>query len=501
MGMTRRGFLAGAGAAAWAAGASAAASGNRSRPNVLFICVDDLRPQLACYGKPFMHTPNLDRFAGDAAVFDRHYVAVPTCGPSRACLLTGLRPQNDAWLNNRVFESIPRSESWAGRSMPGAFREAGYATVGIGKISHNPASRRYAKPSGTFDSDGNMIYAGPNDHEPELAHAWDRIGTPVGQWGDPWSAFFGYEGGATRRYKPPKSPATEAANVGDSGYPDGLIAEEAIAELRRLKDEPFFLAVGFKKPHLPFTAPQRYWDLYDPAELPLAPHPQPPEGIDPSLSLHPNGELTGRYDALADPRRATEAEARHLRHGYFACVSYIDAQIGKLLDKLDRLGLSENTIVVVWGDHGWHLGDLFVWGKHTAFEWSLRSAMLMRVPGAAANGAHVSGIVESIDLFPTLADYCGVSVPSSVDGVSFRPLMDNADTPGKEHALGYWRRRGHKAHTLRTGRYRLTRWTAPDGKVARLELYDHQHDPHESVNVAQERKALAAELLSALPPA
>jgi len=466
-------------------------------PNVLMICVDDLRPQLPGYGKDFMVTPNLDRFAQSAAVFDKHYVQVPTCGPSRACMLTGRRPFGPLALSNRVFESFPRTPEFGATTMPGAFKAAGYTTVAVGKVSHNPSSRRYPKPSGKFDADGNMKYAGPDDRKPEIAHAWDRVGVPTGKWGDPWSAFFGYAGGKTRTYKPPKMPATEAADVPDAGYPDGLIAEEAIRELRRLKDEPFFLATGFFKPHLPFCAPKKYWDLYNRDEIPLAPHPGPPENVDTGLSLHPNGELTGRYEALQNRREATDDEARRLRHGYFAAVSYIDAQIGKLLDELDALGLADNTIVVVWGDHGWHLGDLYVWGKHTAFEYSLRSAMLMRTPGAAANGKTVDGIVESIDLYPTLAALCGLNTPDIVEGASFENLLKDPGAPGKDAAFGFWRRGGADARTIRTEKYRLTVWTK-DADTRQIELYDHRVDPHESKNIAAERPDIVAQLRSRL---
>ena len=283
----------------------------------------------------------------------------------------------------------------------------------------------------------------------------------------------------------------------DTGYPDGLTAEAAVRELRQLKDEPFFLAVGFYKPHLPFCAPKKYWDLYDRSAIPLAPHPAPPKNIDPSLSLHRNGELTGRYAALKDPAEATEEEARQLRHGYFASVSYVDAQIGKVLDELDRLGLRDNTIVVVWGDHGWHLGDLHVWGKHTTFEFSLRSALLMRVPGKAA-GAHASGLVESLDLYPTLADCCGLETPKGLHGTSLAPLLENPEQPGKDGAFGYWRRGKHTAKTLRTERYRFVQWKDRHGKVVQRELYDHQTDPHETTNVAAEHPDLVAKLTKQL---
>lgn len=497
--MNRRRFLKsiGLGAATlvgtrWATGADA----STNRPNVLFICVDDLRPQLACYGNPMMHTPNLDRLAREGVVFNNHFVQVPTCGASRHCLLTGTYPSRPQHLGNGAFESLPREDIGHAFSMPQHFRENGYTTVSIGKVSHNPSGRRYGKPTGKLDADGNMTYAFSGDNEPELALAWDRVGVPTGEWGNPWDAFFGYAGGGTRSYTKDKSPAVEAADVPDTGYPDGLIAEEALKELNRLKDEPFFLAVGFYKPHLPFNAPKKYWDLYNREDIPLAPHPAPPENVDTAISLHRNGELTGRYEALKDPTDATPDEARRLRHGYFACVSYVDAQIGKVLDELGRLDLRKNTVVVVWGDHGWHLGDLHVWGKHTAFEWSMRSALLVSAPGAAAN-AHTQGLVEAIDLYPTLADLCALPEPPKHDGASFAQLLRKPDSKGKDAACGFWRMGGHLARTMRTPDYRITRWTR-NGKTGQVELYDHRTDPGETVNIAEEKPELCEELLKRL---
>ena len=497
--MNRRNFLKtiGAGAAGLLGAPWAARAGTGGTPpNVLFICVDDLRPELACYGNPMMHTPNLDRLAREGVVFDNHFVQVPTCGASRYSMLTGLYPSEPKHLTNDAFETLPREDTGQAFSMPQYFRQHGYTTVSIGKVSHNPSGRRYGKPTGRFDDDGNMIYRFSGDHEPELALAWDRVGVPTGEWGNPWDAFFGYAGGGTRSYTEDKSPAVEAADVPDSGYPDGLIAEEAVKELQRLKDEPFFLSVGFYKPHLPFNAPKKYWDLYERESIPLAPHPEPPKNVDTSLSLHRNNELTNRYAALADRAEATPEEARELRHGYFACVSYIDAQIGKLIDELDRLNLRENTIVAVWGDHGWHLGDLYVWGKHTAFEWSLRSALLVSAPGAAA-GAHAEGLVETIDLYPTFAELCGLPEPPRFDGTSLVSMLENPQTSVKDAAFGYWRRGGHQARTMRTPEHRIVRWTR-DGETKQVELYGRRNDPGETVNIAEEHPELCAALLERL---
>ena len=382
--------------------------------------------------------------------------------------------------------------------MPEAFRRAGYHTASIGKVSHSPNGRRYGKPTGKRDKSGKMIPGEPNDHAPELAQAWDSVGGPVGAWNDPWSAFFGYAGGKTRSYTKDKSPATEAVDVPDTGYPDGLIAEAAIAQLRAVKDRPFFMSVGFYKPHLPFCAPKKYWDLYDHDTIPLAAHPDPPEGVNPKLSLHENGELTGRYAAMQDPKHATDAEARQLRHGYFACVSYVDAQIGKVLDELEALGLRENTVVVVWGDHGWHLGDLHVWGKHTTFEYSLRSTLLVDAPGVSKAGLREQGVVESLDLYPTLAALCGVNAPDDLDGKDLTPVLRDTACSGKDAAFGYWRKGDAWAKSLRTARYRLTEWRDKGGKQLQVELYDHQEDPEETRNIASVQTEVVERLLKVL---
>ena len=494
----RRTFLKAAGAALLAAAPGSARAQQAARPNVLFICVDDLRPQLSCYGKDFMHTPHLDRLAAEGTVFTNHFVQVPTCGASRCSLLTGQRPHAPGRIGNHAFETLPRDVPVDPVSMPHLFRQNGYRTVTIGKVSHSPTGRRCGTPSGRFDEAGNLIYSGVNDNELELPFAWDKAYGPTGEWGNPWSAFFGYAGGKTRSYTAKKSPAVEAADVPDTGYPDGLTAETAIQELRALKDDPFFLAVGFFKPHLPFNAPKKYWDLYNRDEIPLAEHKDPPANVDLGLSLHPNGELVGRYAALSDPADATDEEARRLRHGYFACVSYVDAQIGRVLDELDRLGLRDNTIVVVWGDHGWHLGDLHVWGKHTTYEFSMRSALLMRVPGVTQPGTRAAGLVESLDLYPTLADCCGLEIPEDLDGCSIAPVLRNPSHAGKDGAFGYWVRGSNKAMTLRTARYRVVEWVDREGNVAQVELYDHETDSDETCNVAAEHRELTAALLEQL---
>jgi arylsulfatase A-like enzyme len=239
--------------------------------------------------------------------------------------------------------------------------------------------------------------------------------------------------------------------------------------------------------------------MYERAAIPLPDHSSPPKNVDRNLSLHRNGELTGNYVALKSPEKATEEEMRLLRHGYFACVSYVDAQIGKVLDELERLGLRETTLVVVWGDHGFHLGDLYVWGKHTTFDFSLRSALLLSLPIIGEPGRHISDVVESADLYPTLADYCGLTPPEGLDGVSLRPALESGATLKKKGAYGYWRKGEHRAVTLRTPEYRLVEWKDGNGKVVQMELYDHQADPYETVNVAEVHPDVVTMLRRQLP--
>ncbi len=480
---TRRRFLrrAGLGIAALAGGRlRAAPPGGRTgrRPNVLFIAVDDLRPQLKCYGVPFMVTPNLDRFAASGRLFLRQYVAMPTCGASRCALLTGQRPRSAARMNNAAFRTLSRTRTAEAQTMPELFRRGGYRTISIGKVSHQP--------------DGHVFtYQGQGDGRVEVPFAWDEVTGPEGKWKTAWNAFFGYADGSSRTNNP-KATATECADVDDEGYPDGLIAKAAVAKLRELRrgDRPFFLAVGFYKPHLPFVAPKRYWDLYDPRTIPMSPAPARPENINPG-SWHRSGECFSRRYNLPSDKRSDPRTRRLLRHGYFAAVSYVDAQVGKVLDALGRSGMADRTIVVVWGDHGWHLGDLDIWGKHTNYEWALRSVLMVRTPGMPSPGKPTRALTEAIDLYPTLCELCGLKPPKGLDGRSLAGLLRDPDGQVKSRAFGYWR----NGVTLRTDRYRITAYAK--GRPV-VELYDHRSDPHETTNVAARHPSVVDELLPLL---
>ncbi len=452
-----------------------------SNPNVLFICVDDLRPELGCYGKDYIHSPNIDKLARSGTVFMHHYVQVPTCGASRYSLLTGMLPKTKGHLSNDackkyIAESAPSDKP---ETFIHHLKNSGYYTVGIGKISHHADGLLYG-------------YTDPVSEERELPQSWDELIFNPEKWETGWNAFFGYANGENRQSMNRQVKPYEKGDVDDSGYPDGMTAALAIQKLNELaeKDKPFFLGVGFFKPHLPFNAPKKYWDLYDEDKISIAPFKAIPEKSSKS-SLHGSGEFNGYK--LGEEKASLDANfsdeyARKILHAYYACVSYMDAQVGKILDELDKLELSENTIVVIWGDHGWHLGDHMVWGKHTIFERSLKSAFLVKAPGKT-NGKPVNKVVSTIDIYPTLVELCGVEMPHQTDGKSLVPLFENNFNNWEEAAYGYFR----NGISLRTERYRLTKYFRSQQPY--IELYDHQTDPYETKNIAADRPEIVEQLL------
>lgn len=444
------------------------------RPNVLFIAIDDLRPDLGCYGNHVVQSPHLDELAAGGVVFENHFVTVPTCGASRFSLLTGRLPRSRVELSNSVFERKRAATRVAGsppESFIEQFRRNGYYTVGIGKISHSPDGYIYG-------------YTNPKGTELELPHSWDEMLLDAGKWETGWNAFFAYADGSNRNDLKNQVKPYEKAAVDDEGYPDGLTAALAVEKLQELagRDQPFFLGVGFFKPHLPFNAPAKYWDLYDESDIPLTPSPGIPEGVN-RASLHGSAEfnryLLGDEKASLD-KPVSDTYARKLKHAYYASVSYTDAQVGKVLAELKRLGLDKNTIVVVWGDHGWHLGDHRVWGKHTVFDWALRSAFIVKAPGNR-EGWICQEIVSSIDIYPTLMELCGVTQPQRTDGKSFAPLLSSSPPRIWDNvAYSYYR----NGISVRTKRYRLTKYFRDQQPV--VELYDHRKDPYENHNVAED---------------
>lgn len=425
------------------------------RPNVLFIAIDDLRPELGCYGHPLIQSPNIDRLASESILFERAYCQQAVCGPTRASLMTGLRPDSTTIydLDHPVRKTIPDV-----LSMPQHFRENGYETRSFGKIYHH-------------SSDDNGI-------------GWSQ---------DAWRASEGeWEGrgylneDSIAAIRPPSEtggrtgvgPAFEAADVSDDAYPDGQVAVHAIAEMQRLseQDAPFFLAVGFVKPHLPFNAPQRYWDLYDRSEIAIPEQDQWPDDA-PSFAGTSWGELRG-YAGMPRSGAASEELAIDLIHGYYACVSYTDALVGQVLAELERLELNEETIVILWGDHGWKLGDYGAWCKHTNFEIDTHVPMILRVPGRTDEGLRTPALVEFVDIFPTLSDLCGIGVPDACEGASITPLIDDPAREWKAAAFSQYPRSGKMGYTIRSGQWRYTEWINRNtGEVTDRELYDHSDGP------------------------
>ncbi len=463
--LSRRRFLAGS-AAAMAAGsltgaarlARAAAGGKR---NVLFIAVDDLRPELGCYGHPHVKSPNIDRLAAGGTRFTRTYCQQAVCAPSRASLLTGLRPDSTRiyGLRTPVRSVLPDV-----LTLPQHFRNHGYHTVSLGKIYHHGHDDK----EGWSERPrvGGSLYA-----DEEMKRRRRRLRAEARQKGLTGSRAHNYAVG----------PATECLDVPDNAYRGGALTDAAIEALRAHKDKPFFLAVGYWKPHLPFCAPKRYWDLYDRAAIPL-PNPQEPAGA-PRLAFTNWGELRA-YTDIPKQGDLDEATTRRLIHGYWACVSFADRQVGRLLDELRRLGLEENTVVILWGDHGWKLGDYGDWCKHTNFEFDTHVPMILRAPGVKA-GRVCHALTEYVDVYPTLAEVCGLPVPAHCEGTSMTPLLRDPNRPWKSAAFSQYPRRGVMGYSLRSGKWRYTEWKhRKTGKVVQRELYDHAAGPRAIENLA-----------------
>jgi len=415
------------------------------RPNVLFIAVDDLRPELGTYGAPTV-TPHIDRLAAQGIRFDRAYTEVAACAASRAGMLTGTYSHT-----THVYTMFPplAEANPELTTLPQVFKDAGYETLEIGKFQHTVE---------------------------DAPDAWS-----VKRWVPPGVTFPHYASADARGKAGSRGALSERLDVPDMEYPDGQRARRAVAELRRLRAKPFFMALGFQRPHLPLNCPKRYWDLYDASQIEL-PDTRGMTGIPPP-EFHRNYEIAA-YASAAD------VDWRELVQGYRACVSYIDAQIGRVLGELDRLELAANTIVVLWGDHGWHLGEHGIWGKFTLLERALRIPLIVRVPGLT-HGSSSQGMVESVDLLPTLCELAGLDPPPQVEGASFVPLIRQPERSWKRAVFGT---RGSVADqkylawdgaTVRTPRYRFVRWSRPGETKSRfVELYDHESDPDEYTNLA-----------------
>lgn len=430
-----------------------------AKPNVLFIAVDDLRPQLGCYGDPVAITPNIDRLAQMGVVFNRAYCQQAVCAPSRASVLTGRRPDaTKVWdLKTHFRTALPDVVT-----LPQYFKQNGYVSRNVGKIYHDPENAQ-----------DRISWSAP-----EIMAVTDKAGPK----------YVLAENLADNRSW--KAAATECADVPDSAYVDGKVGNEAIRLLRELKDTTFFLAVGFRRPHLPFTAPKRYWDLYDAADIPMPSPNQAPDNV-PEIALHNSVELRG-YSDIPDTGELSAASIRELRHGYYASISYIDAQIGRLLDELKRMKLLDNTLIVLWSDHGFHLGELDLWCKTTNFELDTRVPLIISSPLLPNRAVHSEALVELVDIYPTLVELAGLPTPEDLQGISMVPVIVNPERNWKKGVFSQFPRPWMykdkpevMGYSVRTSDFRYTEWrNLSNGLSAGRELYDYKVDDIEHRNLA-----------------
>jgi len=451
--------------------------------NVLFIAIDDLRPEAGCYGNALIKTPHIDALAARGTVFLRAYCQQAVCSPSRTSLLTGRRPDTTRVYDLQTHFRLNLPDVV---TLPQYFKQHGYHAQGLGKIYHGGLD----DPSSWSVPHWNP--SGPGYGRPETLATLERLGRELrARHGASASAVLQRDpktGAVLRRSRPKyrvRGPAWEDPDVPDNALPDGKTADRAIEVLREIKDGPFFLAVGFYKPHLPFVAPKKYFDLYRRADLKLAPNPLPPKDV-PEIALHNWGELRN-YQGIPKSGPLSDAMALDLIHGYYASTSYTDAQIGRVLDELDRLGLCEKTVIVLWGDHGWQLGEHGLWCKHTNFEIAARAPLIFSVPGQKNPGTKTDALAEFVDIYPTLCELCGLPLPEGLEGTSLVPVINGTADAGswKTAAMSQYPRGRVMGYSMRTDRYRYTEWVPRAGgaPVAR-ELYDHHDDPREDVNLA-----------------
>ncbi len=445
-----------------------------SAPNVLFIIVDDLRPEMGCYGADVIQTPHIDALAKNALVLDRAYCQEAVCMASRNSMLSGFRPDaRRIWANRDVRKELQDIDFF-----PAHFRKNGYHSIGIGKIAHNSWedprcwSEKHLVPE-------NIGYEYRTRAGRKLVEQMQQGARAAGQ-PDPFRDI---------PEKIRRGMAWESLDVGDSELGDGQIADLAIAALNRTRDreEPLFLAVGFLRPHLPFVAPKKYWDLYDPNDLPQPTVAAFPEGA-PQEDNNRSRELLTQYRRLPKKAPVDSKTTEKLVHGYLASVSYVDAQIGRVLKGLRDLGMEDDTIVIVTSDHGFHLGDQSMWGKATNFELSTRVPLLIKAPGMNAAGQRSASLVELVDLYPTLCDLAGLPKPQHLEGSSFAKLLDDPGLDEQKFALSQYPRGDAMGHSVRTKDFRYTEWRKIEGgKLIHKALYDLRDGAVEIRNVAGEK--------------
>ena len=507
------------------------------KPNVLFIGIDDLRPELGCYGSDIAITPNLDAFAKQGLLFENAYCQQAICGPSRASILTGLRPETSGIYHNYVkFRDLNPDII----TLPQHFKNNGYEAVYCGKIFHHGDKDDELSWSRTPATDSKEMKNIPKPTK--YAKKENRENNKI----DRKKMFAKY--GDVAKYGLAMGISYEAADVPDHTYGDGYHTELAIATMKDMiekdQDKPFFLGFGFNKPHLNWIAPKKYWDLYDRENIPLAKEKNAPEN-GAEMGLHASFELRVRSD-IPKIGDIEEEQARLLKHAYLACVSYVDAQIGKIIHALEKARLRENTIIIIWSDHGFHLGDMGIWGKASNYEIATRVPLMIWTPDMPQNsqGKRTKALVELIDMYPTLCELVGLPSPSHLEGYSFKPLLSSPNQSWKKAAFSQfpspalrewgafplrpamretffgplieevegriidqqkekWNRalfeNSIMGYAMRTDRYRFVIWkdrTEEDSEPVYYELFDHQNDPLETKNIAAKNPALVQQLMA-----
>lgn len=500
------------------------------RPNILFLAVDDLRPELGCYGSPIAVTPHLDALAAEGLLFQRAYCQQAICRPSRASLMTGTRPETTGLFHNYVSLRELQPDIL---TLPEHLRAHGYETAYVGKIFHQGDTddeRSWSRKAASW--------LGPDIQKPQGPY---RLQANIELRQQNFEAMFAKYGEGARRGLA-SGPAFESADVPDHAYIDGYNTRLAIKTMQQMAagEKPFFLAMGYHLPHLNWCAPQHYWDLYDPSMIPLEEDGHAPAG-GAAMGLHASFELRTRANIPKQGPLPVDL-ARTLKHAYLASTSYVDAQIGLLIAALEEAGLRDNTVIVLWGDHGWHLGDMGVWGKATNYEIATRVPLMISVPGMESRGAETNALVELVDLFPTLCELAGVAAPEHLEGSSFVPLLDDPRQAWKTAAFSQypnpalrewaanplsegmretwfgplieeveqriiqqqgerWDREFFEQHlmgyTMRTDTHRLVVWRDHRDSQAEpifVELFDHQTDPRETINIAAQHPQLVEQL-------
>jgi len=428
------------------------AKAQESKPNVIFISVDDLRPDLGCYDNPIMQTPNIDKFSADAVQFNKAYCQVPVCGASRSSLHSGLRPTRTRFTKaaSEIDHDAPDVVTLGQH-----FKENGYYTLSYGKVIHgykDAAERTWSE----YHPAENMF-----EYQNEENKAYEALAKTT-----------------KRKYKH-AAAYEKSINTKDTDFLDGRTLNRVSKRLEDLKKEkkPFFLAVGFARPHLPFVAPKRFWDLYDEKDIKEANNYYLPKNA-PQIAMSKWGELRA-YRGIPKKGNIQDKQVRlNLKHGYYASVSFSDYLVGKLIDKLKKLNLYENSIIVLLGDHGYQLGEHTMWAKHTNFDIALNTPLIIKSP----KGQHhkTNALAELVDVFPTLSDLAGIPILKENQGKSLTPILEDEKAQVHPYAISRWR----TGNSVKDNRYRYTEFTNKDGKVTARMLYDHQTDPDENINIA-----------------